>query len=341
MVKVRYRWSIVRIGLISIMLLLVSPSVFSATVLKLASTAPQNSPWGKILESISARFGEVTDGEIELRIFHNGIAGHEADVVRKMRLGQIDIGVFTSIGISEIDDSVITLSIPGLITSADELDYILDRFGPALQQEINETPYEVLGWAGIGWVYPFTSIPVRNPEDIRRVKLAVSVGNEELTQLYRDIGYDPVPLAFSEVLSGLNSGLIGGLIASPTAAAGFQWFGIANNMVNVQLAPFLGGIIVSDRAWKKIDSQYKGRLRAVVHQHLGELTKESLEVEVRSIATMKRFGLDVVELSESERQDWKEYYDIDKYADNNVKELLDLRLYNLIRNALAQYRSQQ
>ena len=228
-----------------------------ALTLKVASLAPQNSVWGRLLESLGSDFRSITSGEVELRIFHNGIAGGEPDVIRKSRLGQIDMVVVTSLGVGLIDDSVLTLSVPGLITTADEFDHVLNKFSASLQKEINDTRYEVLGWAGIAWLYPFSTEKFRSPQDLRRAKIGSSETNENLNQFYRDLGFNPVPLAISEWLTALNSGLINGFLASPTATAGFQWFGIADNMANVQLAPFIGAVIVTDRAWAKVDNKYK------------------------------------------------------------------------------------
>ena len=315
----------------------------NALTLKVASIAPQNSAWGSVLESIASQFDSVTDGDVRLRIFHNGIAGNEHDVLRKVNLGQLDIAIVTSIGVADIDNSVLTLSAPGLITSQDEFEHVLEKFSPSLQAEINETRYRVLGWAGVGWVYPFTDKHFRTPQDIGNTRIAVSDGDTVFVQFYRDNGINPVPLAFGEWLTALNSGLVGGFLSSPVAAAGFQWFGIANYMVNVRLAPFLGAFIVSDRAWAKVENRHKARLLTVIDKELAVLTRESIALEQRSIETMKRFGLNVIEPSDQEREVWAGHFDIGSTStsganSNKYRDIFDIRTYNLIKDELTDYR---
>ena len=310
--------------------------------LKVASIAPQNSVWGNIIESIASQFDSITDGDVQLRVFHSGIAGNEHDTLRKVSLGQIDIAVTTSIGVAGIDNSVLALSAPGLISNQDEFEHVLEKFSPSLQAEINETRYRVLGWAGIGWVYPFMNRYLRTPQDIGNTRIAVSDGDAVFVQFYRDNGINPVSLAFGEWLTALNSGLVGGFLSSPVAAAGFQWFGIANYMVNVPLTPFLGAFIISDRAWEKVDDRHKAKLLAVIKKELAILTRESIALEQRSIETMQRFGLNVIEVSDQERDLWANHFNIGNTSNNTnsnkYRDIFDIRTYNLIKDELYDYR---
>ena len=331
-----------KIIIVCIMLLVFTIGA-NAVTLKLASIAPQNSAWGSVLESIASQFDSVTDGDVKLRIFHNGIAGNEHDALRKVNLGQLDIAVATSIGVANIDNSVIALSAPGLIADQEEFAHVLEKFSPSLQAEINETRYRVLGWAGVGWVYPFTDKHFRVPRDISNTRVAVSDGDTVFVEFYKDNGINPIPLAFGEWLTALNSGLVGGFLASPVAAAGFQWFGIANYMVNIRLAPFLGAFIISDRAWAKVENRHQAKLLAIIDKELETLTQESIALERDAIETMKRFGLNVIEPSDQEREVWANHFDVGGTSagdinSNKYRDVFDIRMYNLIKDELIDYR---
>jgi len=58
-------------------------------VIKMASIAPENSPWGNAISKLAEDWGKISDGQIEIKVYHNGIAGGESDVIRKMRFNQI------------------------------------------------------------------------------------------------------------------------------------------------------------------------------------------------------------------------------------------------------------
>lgn len=317
--------------------------------LKLASIAPQNSVWGRRLEAVSAEIATATNSEIQIQIFHAGILGTGADGIRKMQLGQIDAVILDSSDLLQIDDASLTFSLPGLINTPAEFDYILDTIGNELKEEISDaSPYYVVGWGGLAWVYPFLSEPFRTPQDMGKYRIAGggTENSNSLVQFYRELGLNPVQLPVNEWLTALSSGLIDGLLTSSALAAGFQWFGIADNMIDVQLAPVLIAIVTHDRVWDRITPERQRIIESIVSRNMKALTKESIEFERKAIGVMKKFDLNVIELSDAERMSWRDFFRTRILDENNqnrsaakVRGLFDLVLYNRIETALAEYRS--
>ena len=125
-------------------------AVFAATAafgqkqtLKIASIAPENTPWGASLNKLAAEWKTITNGEIELKVYHNGIAGSEADMLRKLKLGQIQGAVFTSFGLNEITPEVLTLSCPFLIRDNAELDLALAGIRGDLEAKIESKGFKI------------------------------------------------------------------------------------------------------------------------------------------------------------------------------------------------------
>ncbi len=310
-----------------------------AITLKFSSIAPQNSTWGRTLEKIANSWERISDGEVELRIFHNSVAGNETDVLRKMRVGQIHMGVFTSLGLGNIAPEVLAISAPGLITSNNEVQYVFREIGPELEEIVNDGPFELMGWSVAGWIYPFAKGPIRTPSDLREFTIATTNTNQSLTRLLRLAGFNAVPLDFTEWLTGLNSGLVEGFVASPIAAAGFQWFGIAQYMVDIQLSPFLGAIVISDRAWRQIPRNLRSRLKRVAQQELATLTRESADIDKSAIATMERYGLKRIVPTERERNIWIRELTSNPAIRSEIDTVFDSETYSRIQRLLRGYRA--
>ena len=98
---------------------LAPPTVWAAprTLIKMATLAPDGSAWDKALKGMGADWRRLTDGEVTLRIYPGGTAGDEADVVRKMRIGQLDAAGITVVGLTEIDAAFEAFGIPLLFDS--------------------------------------------------------------------------------------------------------------------------------------------------------------------------------------------------------------------------------
>ena len=82
---------------IIIILLLVLTSVSAKkTIIKVATLAPEGTAWHDILIDLGQRWKKATDGEVQVRIYPGGILGDDRDMVRKMRIGQIQAAALST-----------------------------------------------------------------------------------------------------------------------------------------------------------------------------------------------------------------------------------------------------
>ncbi len=317
-------------------LLLIGAGSVSAITVKVASSAPENSPWGEALNRIASAWSRISNGEVTMQVFHNSIAGEEDDVVRKMRVGQIDAGIFTTVGLSEIAPEIKTISTPFLIRSEDEFDYVFTQLQDDFAQALERRRFVVLGWSKGGFVRFFSDVPVSSPEDLMEITMAAGGSDTELLRAFRVMGFKITPVGITEVLTALNSGMINAFYASPISAAAFQWFSQAPNMLDLRIAPFIGGFVATDRAWRRIPDDIKPRLVEAVEETVASLDQEVIELEEEAIETMKSFGLNVVEPSRSDRQAW---FDIlEENTDELVGDVFPAEQYNMIVGHLEDFR---
>ena len=319
--------------IIALTLCVLSAMPAAAITFKLASPAPQASPWGRTVSQIANRWSRETNGKVKLRVFPNSIAGSDEDVVRKLRINQLQAAILTSVGLNLLTGDVLTFSAPGLIRSQEEVEYVFERIEPTLSRGLNEGRMEILGWSKPGWLYLFSKERVTDPEELKRYRIASA---PELASSLQRFGYRTVSVPISEWLTSLNSGLVEGIFSSPIAAAGFQWFGIATNMLDLQLAPFLSGFVVSDRAWRRLSKEQQQLLREIVQDEINKLDVESLKLEEDAIETMQSFGLNLVPLNQAERAQWFEKFRM--VNEDSLDRIYSREVYTLIRGYLEDVR---
>src|SRR6185369_10165159 len=112
----------------------------------------EGSSWHTILKEMAEKWRVASGGKVTLRLFPGGVAGDDADVVRKMRLQTLNAGLLTSVGIGEVYRSVYALGIPMMYASDEELDYVLGKMTPRLTAGLEAKGFVVLNWADAGWV---------------------------------------------------------------------------------------------------------------------------------------------------------------------------------------------
>src|SRR5262245_48093487 len=234
---------------------LISPTQSMAQTIKLATLAPEGSPWHAIVRDMAADWSKVTQGKIQTRIYAGGVAGDEPDMVRKMRVGQLQAALLTGAGLSEIAGEIQALQMPMMFSSDGEIDHMLERMGPQFETLLQARGFKVLHWGDAGWVRFFTQKPVVTPADLKPLKLFAWAGETAYMEAWKDAGYNPVSLPANEIHTGLQSGLINAFVAPPIAALAFQWFGLAKHMTDLRWAPLLGAAVMTNTAWQEIPNE--------------------------------------------------------------------------------------
>ncbi|MDR2098153.1 MAG: TRAP transporter substrate-binding protein DctP [Spirochaetaceae bacterium] len=304
--------------------------------IKLASLAPENTPWGAALNKMAADWSAATGGAVKVIVYHNGVAGNEADVLRKLRLNQIQAAVFTSSGMNLISKNIITLSCPFLIRTDEELDTVLDRLRPKLEADVGKAGFVTVAWSKVGWVRFFSRRPVFIPSDMKKQKLAVGNDVPSLNDAFRTMGYQLVETNLNDVLVSLNSGAIDALYQSPVSVAVSQAFGIAKNMSTLKVAPFMGAVVLNQAAWRNIPDQYKDALIRIgreVEKHNNQSVKK---MEDDAVAAMLKNGLIINECGAAQQQEWVD--DVNKVMPQLLNKTFDKDLYDDIQNVLTQLR---
>ncbi|MCL2833818.1 MAG: TRAP transporter substrate-binding protein DctP [Treponema sp.] len=328
-----------KIKLLIILLILTAAAgtLYAQRVIKVASMVPENTPWGSALNKMAAEWTAACNGEVTFQIFHNGVAGSELDVLRKLKLNQIQAAVFSTVGMSAISQEIMTLSVPFLIRTDDELDIILANAKDDLEKLLAGKGFQVIAWARAGWVKVFSKTPVYTPAELKRIKLGTVAGQAELMQAFKSMGYQMIPVDITEIVTALNSGMIDAVYQSPLIVAGNQVFGITKNMMNVNVAPIMGGLIMNQPAWRSIPDKYKPKILEIAKTIEKEMDMSIISLEKDAINTMKSYGLTINDLTSDQLKVW--YDETDKAMPSLLGTTFNRDLYNRFSEILKNYRS--
>jgi len=305
--------------------------------IKLASLVPENTPWGQAFTRMAAEWAQVSGGEVELIIYHSGVAGNESAVLRKLRGNQIQAALFTSMGLNQIAPEFLALSYPLLIRNNGEFDAVLTRLRPELDRVIQSKNYVTLAWAKAGWLKIFAKEPVITPADLRNQKLGSNPNELEMMQAFREMRFQIIPVSYNDVLVSLNSGVVQAIYNSPIAAAADQSFGVAKNMTSLSVAPFMGALVMNQRAWQQIPEKYRPAIQASCKRIETEVENSVNALEEQAIATMKKYGLNVITLSAQQEKDW--FDDIASHESKLVGPIFNADMYRKVTAILNDYRA--
>ena len=274
-------------------------------IVKLGTSAPEGSSWDQIFKEMGEKWKQATGGTVALRIYPGGVLGDEPDLVRKMRVGQIQAAALTAAGLSGIDASVAALQVPMMYRSYDELDYVREHLRPALEKRLLEKDFVVLNWGDAGWVMFFAKEPFGTPDDVRKMKLFVWAGDNDAVDLWKTAGFHPVPLPSTEILTGLQTGLINAFDTTPLLALSSQWFGLAPHMLDLRWAPLVGATVMTKKAWDRIPSGARPAVLKAAAEAGERLKADIRAANDKAIAAMQEHGLRVVSSTPSIEAAWQ------------------------------------
>jgi len=319
---------------------LASPAVSQSapTRIRLGTMAPQGTSYHRILQEMGERWRTATNGQVQLTVYA-GTMGSEAELVRRMRLGQLQAGTLSVIGLEEIDPQVTALSVmPMMFRSAEEAEYVRVRLQPQLEQRLLDRGFVVLFWADAGWVQYFSRSAAVRPEDFRRLKVFVTAGSTSQIDLMRAEGWNPVALEWSDALTALQTGMIDAIPTIPYYALAMQYYTVANHMLKLDWAPLAGATLVNRRTWEALPPETRTVMLAAARD-AGQRFQARAHLENDSAVTaMQRRGLVVHEFTPAAEVEWRTM--VERLYPRIRGSLVPADIFDQVVQLLTEYRAQ-
>jgi TRAP-type transport system periplasmic protein len=263
----------------------------AARTIKFATLAPLGSTWMNVMTALAREVEAKTGGDLKFKFYAGGVAGDEKDVVMKIRIGELQGGAFTGVGLGEIAPETRLLDAPWLFRSRAELDLIRRDFGPELSAAVAKKGFVVLGWTDLGAVYVYSRDPIRGPDDMKREKMWVWSGDPIAEAAYRALGVSPIPLSVVDVMQSLQTGLINAVYGPPLGVVALQWFQRVKHIYPVPMAQSSGAVLVSKRFFDALPEKDRRVLVSVSAAQIGRLNALTAVENEKALKAMEKQGL--------------------------------------------------
>ncbi|MBI5883840.1 MAG: TRAP transporter substrate-binding protein DctP [Elusimicrobia bacterium] len=246
------------------------------------------STWMKVLVELNAELQEKSGGKLKFKIYAGGVSGDEKDVVKKMRIGQIQAAGFTGVGIGEVAPRLRILDAPWLFNNVGEVEAVHKNFDKDFIAALAEAGYVLLGWTDLGSVYVFSKTAFKGPGDMKKAKMWVWEGDPIAEAAYRAIGVSPIPLSIVDVLSSLQTGLIDAVYGPPMGVIALQWHSRTKHIYSVPMAEASGAVLLSKKFFDSLAPEEQKVLMEVSSRHLRRLRELTRKENAEAMDTLVR-----------------------------------------------------
>jgi len=275
-----------------------------ALTLKIATLAPDGTAWMNEMRQGADEIKERTSGRVKFRFFPGGIMGNDKSVLRKIRIGQLHGGAIVSGGLTAIYPDIGIYSLPFTFRTEAEVDYVRKKMDPLLIKGLKENGFISFGLAEGGFAYLMSNQSIKIVDDFKGQKVWVPQGDDVSRAAFESIGISPISLALSDVLTGLQTGLVDTIAGSASGAIALQWHTRVKYLMDEPLSYLYASMVISQKRFKRIAKDDQVIVSEVMGDTFKRLNKLNRKDDISARAALQEQGITFIKLSPQLTGQW-------------------------------------
>lgn len=288
---------------------LLAAGPLGAQTLKIATVTPEGSAWMQDMRSAAARIKERTDGQVQVKFYGGGIMGDDLRVLRKIRTGQLQGAVLTSSALAQRYPDMLQYGLPLLFRSREEMLFVRQQFDPILAEGLRTKGFESFGFGSLGFARIMSGKkPLVRLENARGLKIWVPEGDDIGLRAMRSVGLAPVQLPISDVLVGLQTGLVDVIVTPPSGAILLQWHTRLRYVTDFPVVFAYGLLAMDSRAFGRLSEENQAIVREVFGALAAQLDRRDVEENLEADRALKTSGLEYLAPAPEEVLRWRQAF---------------------------------
>ena len=258
--------------------------------IRVATLVPRDSDLARSFLKLDRALRDVSNNAWGLRLYPGGVAGDEPDVMRKMKVGQMDASIITTTGLSHIVKEIAVLDSPGVVRTYAQLDAVTAALAPEWTRAFASQGFKLVGWSEAGQYRWFSKTAIRRPADLRDTRPWLWPASFILKEIYRVIGCNGVPLGVPEVYGALQTGMVDAVISTASALVALQWHSRLKHMTKDTFGVLINGLVMNQDKWNALPADVAQRMQSEATKIMARERSETRRADVRSYDKLKQRG---------------------------------------------------
>ena len=280
-------------------------STSEAKKLKIATISPDGSSWMQIMRTGAKEIAQQTENKVRIKFYPGGVMGDDSSVLRKIRFGQLQGGVFVSGSLSNVYPDIQIYSLPLTFESFDEVDYVRKYMDAQIKGGMDRNGFVVLGVAEGGFAYLMSKVPVLSLSDLMQQKVWIPDNDAAALETVKAFGVSPIPLSIADVRTGLQTGLINTVAGSAIGAIALQWHTQVKYLTNIPILYISGLLVVDKKAFLKLSPEHQNIVRDVMARSFEVIDSQNRKENLQALAALKNQGIQFLDPSDETIDEWK------------------------------------
>ncbi len=308
--------------------------------LKIATLTPEGSGWMEAMRAGAKEVKERTEGRVIIKLYGGGTQGSDKTVLRLMRVGKLQGATFTGSGLIDRFPTIQLYSLPMVFKSLDEVDYVRERMDDTLMEGMKSAGLIGFGIAEGGFARMMSSSPVRGPDDLSGKKVWVPEGDASSHDAMKAMGLSPVALPLTDVMIGLQTGLIDVVTNSAVGAIVLQWHTRVKFVMRLPLVYIIGFLVIEEKAFNRLTPGDREIVSEVMERVYEEFDQANRQDDADASMELIAQGLVEIEPYQENVDEWRNAV-MESNRALAEKGDVDLELFNRMLAYLEEYRAEK
>ncbi|MCP4277331.1 MAG: C4-dicarboxylate ABC transporter [Gammaproteobacteria bacterium] len=276
-----------------------------AAVFKIATVVPEGSDWMLEFRTAAEKIKTRTEGRVIFKFYGGGIMGNDKKVLKKIRIGQLQGGAFSTGGLVDKYHDIELYGLPFVFNSQAEVDYVREKYDAQLLAGLREAGFMSFGFAGGGFANFMSGDPIHGQQDLEGRKLWIPDGDFSSFTALKMMNLSPVVLPLSDVLTGLQTGLLDVVVAPPSVALLLQWYTKVSYINPLPVSFTLGILAIDNRAFDRISEADQDIVTEVMTDTYVHFDQANRIANVKAEETLLKNGLQLAEANDEIISYWR------------------------------------
>ncbi len=271
-------------------------------VFKAGHVQPATHPYHTGLVYMNELLQERTGGQVALDIYPSSQLGAERELVESVQMGTVDIGLVTS-PLANFDTSWYLFDMPGIFYTKEHAYEFLDgERGQEMLDNLASINIKGVSFWETGFFNIFVNErAIETPQDVAGMTIRV-MENDAYIKYFSELGANPVPMAYSEVFTGIQNGTVNGTLIPIAAIYMNQFYTVAPYITRSQNWYCPVTFLMSMDAWNSMPSDLQEAFQECANEARDYMRQELTNSEEDQVAEMTAAGCTITEVN---KEDWR------------------------------------
>lgn len=270
-------------------------------VIKFAGTVNDEHPITKGEYKFAEILEELSGGTMVVENYPNGQLGSNREIYESVQNGSLQMAEAGAVILANFTDKFKFTQLPYLFNSAESVQAFLNsEVGQQMFEDMAaETGFRVLGCYENGWqAITNSKHAIKTVDDMKGLKIRTQE-NDILLKIYSDLGCSPMPMAFTELFTGMQQGTVDGQVNPMLIAYTGGYDEVQDYCTDVNAVYDVASIAINEEFYQSLTEEQRGWVDQAVKESVEWQLQASVDA---SKEAAEKLDLDIHYLTDAERQ---------------------------------------